>query len=149
MKEKVFKIDESEKAFLNLVIYPSGIACLDEIFVPKEERNQGYGTNLVRKALSYLKENGYDKVTAYFYTDMAIDMTFKIAEEIGIRVLPRFCVVKDDNFYPIRYRTTEEMQSVIQDFLDEHGYEGIADVPKKNIYQKFWGKRTLYMIGGD
>lgn len=144
MKEKVFKIDESEKAFLNLVIYPSGIACLDEIFVPKEERNQGYGTNLVRKALSYLKEKGYDKVTVYFYTDMAIDMTFKIAEEIGIRVLPRFCVVKDDNFYPIRYRTKKEMKIVIQDFLDEHGYETMLDIPEK-IFIKNFGKRELYV----
>lgn len=144
MKEKLFKIEESEKAFLNLVIYPSGIACLDEIFVPKEERNQGYGTNLVRKALSYLKEKGYDKVTVYFYTDMAIDMTFKIAEEIGIRVLPRFCVVKDDNFYPIRYRTTEEMKTVIQDFLDEHGYETMLDIPEK-IFIKNFGGRERYI----
>lgn len=144
MKEKVFKIDESEKAFLNLVIYPSGIACLDEIFVPREERNQGYGTKLVKETLSYLKEKGYDKVTVYFYTDMAIDMTFKVAHEVGIEILPRFCVVKDENFYPIRYRTKKEMKIVIQDFLDEHGYEGIADVPKK-IFIKNFGGRERYI----
>lgn len=112
MEEKWFKVEECPEAYLQIKIYDSDIAELANIYVPEEHRRKGYGTKMIKEALAYLKERGYNRVTVYFFTNMAINMTFKIADKVGIQLLPRFWTERDFHYYPIRYRTKEEMKNL-------------------------------------
>jgi hypothetical protein len=70
-------------------------------------------------------------------TDDAISLTFRIADAYGIEVLPRFCVVKNEEFQPVRYKTKEEIQGCLQSFMAEFGYTSVEDIPEITLLKNF------------
>jgi len=137
MKEIKFYIPECKEAYLTLNKYDSGIYKIEYIEVPENQRRKGCGTKLFCQCFKYLKNNNIDKVTGYFLSNDAIRICFETAKKMGIEILPRFCVVKDKNYEPVRYKTEKEIKKEIYNFMKEFGYKSIYDIPKKILLKNF------------
>ena len=133
-----FTLSTCPKAYLELKESPSNIFYIDFMFVPKNKRQQGFGTDLLEKCFRYLEAQKTKKVTIYFLSNDAINITFKIAKKFNIEVLPRFCVEKK-NWEPFRFKTKEEILQSIKEFMIEFGYKSMNDIPPKTLL-KNWGK---------
>ena len=135
--DRKFYLVNCPGAVLKTITFSSEITSLDYIKVPEVYRRQGIGIRLIKTCLSQIKKEGIDRVTAYFSSSDAVIITFMVALEAGVEILPRFCVEQNDNHHPSRFRTKEEIYQQVRNFMGEFGYKKVSDIPDKTRLKNF------------